>query len=156
MTECAGRATGALGKTGATKVKKIPITATGTFTLAIAGGNGGKIDLKVTPKFPKGTTRYTFDATEPTLGTAEDIRKLWLGSAHADLTSEPFAHWNNDSPAFVPQSCAKCHSGLGYRDFLGVLANPYATPPENAPSMKYFMAASWESSRRRRARPHSR
>lgn len=123
-----------LGKTGATKVKKIPITATGTFTLAIAGGNGGKIDLKVTPKFPKGTAKYSFDVTEPTPGTATDIQKLWLGSAHADLTSEPFAHWNNDSPAFVPQSCAKCHSGLGYRDFLGVLANPYATPPENAPT----------------------
>ena len=27
---------------------------------------------------------------------------------------------------------------------------------ENAPSRKYFMAASWESSRRRRASPHSR
>jgi hypothetical protein len=123
-----------LGKTGATKVKKIAITATGTFTLAIAGGNGGKIDLKVTPKFPKGTTKYSFDVTEPTPGTATDIQKLWLASAHADLTSEPFAHWNNDSPAFVPQDCAKCHSGLGYRDFLGVLANPYATPPETAAS----------------------
>jgi hypothetical protein len=64
----------------------------------------------------------------------EEIRREWLASAHADLASEPFAHWNDDSPAVVPQSCAKCHSGLGYRDFIGDLANPDADPPETAPS----------------------
>jgi len=31
-----------LGATGPTKVKKIPITATGPFTLAVAGGSGGE------------------------------------------------------------------------------------------------------------------
>ena len=71
---------------------------------------------------------------EPTLGTATDIRTAWLGSAHADLTSEPFAHWNDESPAVVPKNCAKCHSGLGYQDFLGVLANPLTDPPESAPT----------------------
>src|SRR6185369_7084104 len=66
--------------------------------------------------------------------SATDIRLAWLGSAHADLTSEPFSHWNTESPAEVPQNCAKCHSGLGYQDFVGVLANPNATPPETVPS----------------------
>ena len=119
---------------GRKAVNKVPIDATGPFTLAIAGGNGGKINLAIQPKFPKGTTLYTFDVEETTPGTAGDIRTAWLASGHADLTSEPFAHWNEDSPAVIPQDCAKCHSGLGYQDFLGVLANPNADPPEAAPS----------------------
>jgi hypothetical protein len=123
-----------LGGPDPTSVKKIPITATGPFTLAIAGGGGGKVDLRIRPKFPLGKTRYTFDALETTSGTADQAREAWIASAHADLTSEPFAHWNDDSPAVVPQGCAKCHSGLGYQDFLGVLANPDATPPETAPT----------------------
>lgn len=123
-----------LGAINPTALKKIPIAATGLFTLAVAGGNGGKIDLQVKVKYPKGATKYVFDAVEQTLGTVTDIRTAWLGSAHADLTSEPFAHWNNDSPAVVPKSCSKCHSGLGYQDFLGVLANPLADPPEAVPS----------------------
>ncbi len=123
-----------LGAVSPTALKKIPIAATGLFTLAVAGGNGGKIDLQVKVQYPKGRTRYAFEAVEPSLGTATNIRTAWLGSAHADLTSEPFMHWNNDSPAVVPKSCAKCHSGLGYQDFLGVLANPLTDPPEVAPT----------------------
>jgi len=43
----------------------------------------------------------------------------WLSSAHADVTAEAFNHWNEDDPAEVPTSCAKCHSTAGYQDFLG-------------------------------------
>ncbi len=117
-----------------TALKNLAITATGLHTLAIAGGNGDEIDLRIRVKFPVGRALYTFDAVENTLGTASEIRTAWLGSAHADLTSEPFSHWNDESPAVVPQNCAKCHSGLGYQDFLGVLANPLAAPPETEPS----------------------
>jgi hypothetical protein len=123
-----------LGAPSPTAVKKIDLDATGLFRLAVAGTNGGEIDLRVTPKFPAGTTAYTFGAAETTPGMTPEIRMAWLGSAHADLTSEPFAHWNDESPAVVPQACAKCHSGLGYQDFLGVLANPNATPAEAFPS----------------------
>jgi hypothetical protein len=130
-----------LGATDATAVKKIDIGATGLFRLAVAGGNGDEINLKVTPKFPVGKTAYAFDVMESTPGTTDAIRTAWLGSAHADLTSEPFAHWNDESPAFVPMECSKCHSGLGYRDFLGVLANPHATPPEPAPTSNLHDAA---------------
>jgi hypothetical protein len=111
-------------------VKRLPIGSTGLFKLAVAGGDGGKINLRVMPRFPRGRTSYTFDEAEETVGTAVAIRTAWLGSAHADLTSEPFTHWNDESPAVVPKDCARCHSGLGYQDFLGVLANPNATPPE--------------------------
>ena len=43
----------------------------------------------------------------------------WLASAHAKKTAEAFSHWDKDTPAEVPTSCAKCHSSTGYRDFLG-------------------------------------
>ena len=43
----------------------------------------------------------------------------WVGSAHADAEAEAFVHWNEDDPAEVPTSCAKCHSTTGYMDFLG-------------------------------------
>jgi hypothetical protein len=130
-----------LGAANPSKVKKIAITATGPFTLVVAGGNGEKIDLQVKPKFPRGDDTFTFDAQDTTPGIATDIRMAWLGSAHADLTAEAFAHWNEESPAVIPQNCAKCHSGLGYRDFIGVLANPNATPPESVPSSNLNDAA---------------
>jgi hypothetical protein len=123
-----------LGAIDPTVFKNIPIESTGLFTLAVAGGAGGNIDLTVKLKLAVGKHAYEFDAVETTPGTADEIRTAWLGSAHADLTSEPFAHWNDDSPAVIPQNCAKCHSGLGYQDFLGVLANPLADPPEMAPT----------------------
>jgi hypothetical protein len=43
----------------------------------------------------------------------------WMSSGHADATAEAFIHWNEESPAEVPESCAKCHSSTGYQDFLG-------------------------------------
>jgi hypothetical protein len=43
----------------------------------------------------------------------------WANSPHADAESEAFIHWNEDDPAEVPASCAKCHSTPGYLDFVG-------------------------------------
>jgi len=45
---------------------------------------------------------------------------LWADSPHNDAESEAFRHWDEDDPAEVPSSCAKCHSTPGYLDFLGV------------------------------------
>ena len=44
----------------------------------------------------------------------------WVNSGHADLEAEAFAHWNEEDPAEIPASCAKCHSQYGYHDFLGI------------------------------------
>jgi hypothetical protein len=41
----------------------------------------------------------------------------WKGSGHADVEAEAFVHW--DAEGEVPTSCAKCHSTVGYQDFLG-------------------------------------
>jgi hypothetical protein len=43
----------------------------------------------------------------------------WMGSGHADAEAEAFVHWDEESPAEVPTSCAKCHSTPGYLDFHG-------------------------------------
>jgi hypothetical protein len=44
----------------------------------------------------------------------------WAGSGHNDAEAEAFRHWDEDDPAVVSTSCAKCHSTPGYLDFLGV------------------------------------
>jgi hypothetical protein len=43
----------------------------------------------------------------------------WEGSGHNDAAAEAFVHWNEDDPAVVPASCAKCHGTPGYLDFIG-------------------------------------
>jgi len=43
----------------------------------------------------------------------------WAASAHADASAEAFVHWDEDDPAEVPTSCAKCHSTPGFQDFVG-------------------------------------
>ncbi|MFT5539240.1 MAG: hypothetical protein ACI82H_000757 [Alphaproteobacteria bacterium] len=43
--------------------------------------------------------------------------EIWRASPHANVGSEAFIHWDKDGA--VPVSCAACHSGPGYLDFLG-------------------------------------
>jgi len=57
---------------------------------------------------------------DPTVSPEVPFLEQWQGSAHAAYDTEPFRHWDEDDPAEVPTSCAKCHSSDGYRDFLGV------------------------------------
>jgi len=45
------------------------------------------------------------------------LTAAWKSSPHANVESEAFTHW--DKEGAVPVPCAKCHSGAGYRDFLG-------------------------------------
>lgn len=42
---------------------------------------------------------------------------LFAHSGHADSTGEAFRHWDEDDPAVVPTSCAKCHALGGFLDF---------------------------------------
>jgi len=43
----------------------------------------------------------------------------WEGSGHNDAAAEAFVHWDEDDPAVVPASCARCHSTPGYLDYVG-------------------------------------
>lgn len=50
----------------------------------------------------------------------EEIEAAWESSAHADAKATAFTRWDNDDPPEIPVNCAKCHSTLGYHDFLGL------------------------------------
>ena len=57
----------------------------------------------------------------------------WAGSGHADATAEAFIHWDGDNPAEVPTNCAKCHSTLGFQDFMGADGTAAGTVDNPAP-----------------------
>ncbi|MEW6717017.1 MAG: cytochrome c3 family protein [Chloroflexota bacterium] len=65
------------------------------------------------------------------------FQDLWASSGHADTEAEAFRHWDEDDPPVVSLACAKCHSTLGYLDFLGAdgseagLVNVEVTALEN-------------------------
>jgi len=56
--------------------------------------------------------------TEPPPVTVPFL-EAWQSSGHADATAEAFIHWDEEDPPEVPTQCAKCHSSVGYQDFLG-------------------------------------
>ena len=45
---------------------------------------------------------------------------IWAASGHADAASLSFTYWDKADPREIPADCAKCHSTLGFLDFLGV------------------------------------
>lgn len=47
------------------------------------------------------------------------FEEQWAGSGHADASAEAFTHWDEDDPAIVPASCARCHTTTGYQDYIG-------------------------------------
>jgi hypothetical protein len=62
------------------------------------------------------------EGPEPVRGGAAagcPFEEQWAGSPHADAEAEAFVHWDEDDPAEVPTSCAKCHSEGGMIDFVG-------------------------------------
>jgi len=51
--------------------------------------------------------------------TGPTPEEKWEQSAHAKAEAAVFTNWDDRDPAEIPESCAKCHSTPGYRDFLG-------------------------------------
>ena len=70
------------------------------------------------------TEAPTTAATEAPVVPVPDTPYLadWQGSAHANVTDEPFRHWDDatENPDGVPTTCAKCHTSDGYQDYLGL------------------------------------
>ena len=60
----------------------------------------------------------------------------WQGSGHADVASEPFRHWDDtaENPDGVPTACAKCHTSIGYQDFLGLDGSEAGKVDANVPA----------------------
>lgn len=59
--------------------------------------------------------------------------EAWSNSPHNDTTAEAFNHWNEDDPKEIPTSCARCHSTLGYQDYLGVDGTEFGVVDNAAP-----------------------
>jgi len=75
---------------------------TGETTLTATGDDTGA----------SGTATVTVTAGVPNI-------EAWRNSAHADSRAEAFRHWDEEDPAEVPATCARCHSRYGYQDYLG-------------------------------------
>ncbi len=60
------------------------------------------------------------ECPEATCPEPELYEDVWARSGHADRTAESFVHWDEDVPAEIPVTCAKCHSLPGWLDYLGV------------------------------------
>jgi hypothetical protein len=55
-------------------------------------------------------------AAAPTVETP--FMEAWAASAHNDVASESFRHWDESDPAEIPVACAACHSSAGFLDFV--------------------------------------
>ena len=56
---------------------------------------------------------------------------LWSRSGHADRSAEAFSHWNSEGE--IPPECSICHSGAGFRSFLGLDGSPRGLPDHPIP-----------------------
>jgi len=61
------------------------------------------------------------------------FEEQWASSAHADAEAEAFVHWDEDDPAEVPTSCAKCHSTPGFQDYVGADGSEFGVVDAAAP-----------------------
>ncbi len=62
---------------------------------------------------------YGFRTLQQPDTTVQTLTTRWSSSAHADRSAEAFIHWDEEEPPVIPMDCAKCHSELGYLDYLG-------------------------------------
>lgn len=65
-----------------------------------------------------------------------EVETAWSGSGHADAAAEAFRHWDEDDPAVVGLNCAKCHSAVGYIDFLGADGSEAGTVETEIPALE--------------------
>lgn len=63
---------------------------------------------------------------------------MWEGSAHNASDTEPFRHWDEDDPAEVSTSCAKCHSTQGFMDFMGADGSEAGVVDAAVPAAEVF------------------
>jgi len=84
----------------------------GTYTVTPSKSNEAFLPETAVLALSTTSKRWTFITFEATT-----IQKLWEGSGHADSKAEAFVHWDEETPAEIPTSCAKCHSTAGFLDF---------------------------------------
>lgn len=97
-----------------------------------------EVPVEVTVETPGETvevevTRIVEVEVEPEMAADVPFQEQWANSAHADAEAEAFVHWNEDDPAEVPTSCAKCHSTPGFIDFVGADGTEFGVVDNAAP-----------------------
>jgi hypothetical protein len=70
---------------------------------------------------------------EESIGVEVPFLEQWQSSPHNDVEAEAFNHWNDEDPAEVPTTCAKCHSTPGYVDFVGADGSAAGSVEQAAP-----------------------
>jgi nitrate/TMAO reductase-like tetraheme cytochrome c subunit len=58
---------------------------------------------------------------------------LYPLSAHANEDSHAFTYWHDDEPPVIPADCARCHSPLGFMDYLGEDGSQAGTVAQDHP-----------------------
>ena len=86
----------------------VTAVAVGETTVTATGGDSGAVGRHAIVVVPA-------DGTGPGVPYLE----AWQGSGHADKTARAFTNWNTNDPPVVPVDCARCHSNLGYQDYIG-------------------------------------
>jgi predicted CXXCH cytochrome family protein len=99
-----------------------PLVATVSEQGLVRGVAPGEAQIRVTGRDTRATRDHVVvvtsgPLTDPTGAPLVPFFAEWQSSAHADVTSEAFTHWDGDGA--VPESCARCHTDAGFRDFLG-------------------------------------
>lgn len=70
------------------------------------------------PECPQVSCPDCPECPEPVVAVVP-FEQEWANSPHNAADAEAFRHWDEDDPAQIPESCAKCHSTPGHLDFLG-------------------------------------
>jgi hypothetical protein len=121
-----------MGITPGPALANLALHETNLYTLDLSGNAAGDVDLALKLKLPKFVKRtWSFGPVEMFPGTAPGIYAAWKGSGHGEYGSEAFRHWDADGS--VSASCAKCHSGAGFEDFVGADGSAFGTIDNTIP-----------------------
>ncbi|MCA9706046.1 MAG: Ig-like domain-containing protein [Myxococcales bacterium] len=104
--------------------------AIGEHVVVVLAVGGGSEDTGGQDTGEGSTSSETGEPPEP--DDEVPFEEQWRMSAHADATAEAFNHWNEDGE--IPQSCARCHSREGFRDYLGDDGSEVAIVNQPAPT----------------------
>lgn len=89
--------------------------------LAACGGAAQPTEAPVAPA-PAATQACPEPVPCPTVEpVSKDVpfEALWAASAHAKADAAAFTHWDEETPQEIPVECAKCHSSIGFQDYVG-------------------------------------
>lgn len=100
------------------------IAAAPNYTTAQPAGSGPEIG---DPENPEGQPIFIMPRSGPFAPETVAVPNArviaaWARSGHSQYEDEAFSHWNEDGE--IPEACATCHSGVGFRSYHGLDGSP--------------------------------